>query len=81
MTNPKPIETAPKDGSKITVLWADRDGQENESIAQYRSLDRLKLAGGHWDDSDTGWWAYIDSDTQKRIEPHSWKPVEDVEDD
>jgi hypothetical protein len=69
----KPIATAPNDGRKITVYWTDRDGQENESIAQYRSLDRLKAAGGEWDDSDTGWWAYVDSDTQKRIEPHSWK--------
>ncbi len=68
----KPIATAPRDGRKITVYWTDRDGQENESIAQYRSLDRLKAAGGDWDDSDTGWWAYVDSDTQKRIEPHSW---------
>ena len=46
MAEPKPIETAPKDGRKVTVLWTDRDGQENETIAQYRSLDRLKLTGG-----------------------------------
>ncbi len=57
------------------MLWTDRDGQENETIAQYRSLDRLKLAGGDWDESDAGWWAYVDSDTQKRIEPHGWKPA------
>lgn len=74
MTNPHPIDTAPKDGSKVTVLWTDRDGQENETIAQYRSLDRLKAGGGDWDESDTGWWAYVDSDTQKRIEPHGWRP-------
>lgn len=74
MTNPHPIDTAPKDGSKVTVLWTDRDGQENETIAQYRSLDRLKAGGGDWDESDTGWWAYLDSDTQKRIEPHGWRP-------
>ena len=69
----RPIATAPKDGRKVTVYWTDRDGQENESLAQYRSLDRLQAAGGDWDESDTGWWAYVDSDTQKRIEPHSWK--------
>ena len=74
MAEPKPIETAPKDGRKVTVLWTDRDGQENESIAQYRSLDRLSKAGGDWDASDAGWWAYVDSDTQKRIEPHGWLP-------
>ena len=75
MAEPKPIDTAPKDGRKVTVLWTDRDGQENESIAQYRSLDRLSKAGGDWDASDAGWWAYVDSDTQKRIEPHGWKPL------
>jgi hypothetical protein len=67
-----PIASAPTDGSKVTVYWTDRDGQENESVAQYRSLDRLKATGGQWDDSDAGWWAYVDSDTQKRISPHSW---------
>lgn len=68
----KTIDTAPKDGRKIQVYWTDADGQENESIAQYRSLERLKAAGGEWDESDAGWWAFVDSDTQKRITPHSW---------
>lgn len=77
-----PIATAPKDGSKVMVYWTDRDGQENESLAQYRSLTRLKAAGGQWDDSDEGWWAYVDSDTQKRISPHSWsKPGGDDEEE
>ena len=78
---PRSIDTAPRDGRKVTVVWTDRDGQENESIAQYRSLDRLKSAGGDWDESDAGWWAYIDSDTQKRIEPHSWKAPGDDEEE
>ena len=69
------MATAPMDVTKITVFWTDRDGQENQSIAQYRSLDRLKAAGGDWDEGDTGWWAYVDSDTQKRIEPHGWTPA------
>lgn len=72
MATPLPIASAPRDGRKVTVYWTDRDGQENESIAQYRSLDRLKAGGGQWDDSDAGWWAYVDGDTQKRIQPHSW---------
>ena len=76
MAEPKPIETAPKDGRKITVLWTDRNGQENETIALYRSPERLSRAGGDWDESDAGWWAYVDSDTQKRIEPHGWKPAD-----
>lgn len=74
MGKPQGIATAPTDGRKVTVIWTDRDGQENETIAQYRSLDQLKRSGGQWDESDAGWWAYVDSDTQKRIEPHGWKP-------
>jgi hypothetical protein len=81
MAKAQPMATAPTDGRKVTVLWTDRDGQENETIAHYRSLERLKLAGGDWDDSDAGWWAYIDGDTQKRIEPHSWKPAGSDEDE
>lgn len=81
MTNPQPIATAPKDGRKVTVFWTDRDGQENESIAQYRSLDRLKATGGEWDASDEGWWAYVDGDTLKRIQPHGWKPPGGEDDD
>jgi hypothetical protein len=67
-----PIATAPSDGKKVTVYWNDADGQENESIAQYRSLDRLKATGGDWDETDAGWWTFVDGSTQRRIEPHSW---------
>lgn len=80
MGNPQPIAGAPKDGRKVTVVWIDRDGQENQTIAQYRSPDMLKQAGAEADASDAGWWAYVDSDTQKRIEPHGWLPP-DVEND
>lgn len=71
------IATAPRDGKKVTVFWTDADGQENESIAQYRSVERLKAGGGDWDEADSGWWAYIDGSTQKRIEPHSWSATGD----
>ncbi|TKT74211.1 hypothetical protein [Aquamicrobium sp. LC103] len=81
MASGKPITTAPRDGSKITVYWTDKDGQENESIAQYRSLEQLKNSGGEWDESDAGWWTFIDGDTQQRIEPHSWNPHPDEEDE
>jgi hypothetical protein len=74
MTDRQPITSAPKDGSKVTVYWTDGDGVMNESIAQYRSAQRLKAAGGDWDESDEGWWVYIDSDTQKRVEPTDWRP-------
>jgi hypothetical protein len=77
----RPIATAPQDGKKITVYWTDRDGQENETIAHYRSLDRLKAGGGDWDESDAGWWAAVDGDTQKKIDPHSWESSSDDEDD
>lgn len=72
MSEHQPISTAPRNGSKVIVYWTDADGQENESIAQYRSLERLKASGGDWDETDAGWWAFIDGNTQKRIEPHSW---------
>lgn len=74
MAERKPISTAPKDGSKVTVHWTDEDGQENETIAQYRSLDHLKRSGGQWDAADEGWWAFVDGDTQKKIRPDSWAP-------
>lgn len=58
MSVKRPISSAPSDGSKITVLWTDGDGVENESQGQFR---------------DGGWWVYTDSDTQKRVQPHSWR--------
>lgn len=63
----KPIATAPTDGRKVMVQWRDRMGVENSSIARYRS-------GG--DPEEAGWWTFVDSDTQKRIEPHSWSPLD-----
>lgn len=66
MADRKPISTAPTDGSKVTVQWKDGNGVINESIAQYR---------------DAGWWTYIDSDTQKRVEPTSWRPTSKNSDD
>lgn len=81
MSGTKPIGTAPMDGSKVTVVWTDRDGQESRSIAQYRSLDRLKPTGGDWDETDAGWWAFIDSDTQIRVAPHSWRPPGEIDDE
>lgn len=68
----KPISTAPRDGSKVTVFWTDALGQENESVARYRSAERLRAAGGDWDQADEGWWTFTDSNTQKKIDPHSW---------
>lgn len=68
-----PIETAPRDGSKVTVLWTDAEGVENESVAQYRDPARLRRSGGDWDETDAGWWTFIDGRTQKKIEPHAWR--------
>jgi hypothetical protein len=72
-----PIETAPRDGSSVEVCWTDRHGQENQSVARYRSLEKLRATGGDWDEADAGWWTFIDSETQKRILPHSWISGED----
>ncbi len=60
MAERKPIATAPKDGSEVTVYWTDSDGVMNESIARWQ---------------DGGWWTYTDSDTKKRIQPASWRPA------
>lgn len=76
MNASKPIATAPRDGSTVMVRWTDAAGQKNESLARYRSPDRLRAAGGDWDESDAGWWVFTDGDTQKRVEPHSWMPVD-----
>jgi hypothetical protein len=81
MSGKKPRATAPKDGSKVRVYWTDAIGQENESIARYRSPERLKVAGGDWDESDAGWWTFVDGDTEKRIEPHSWSSGDDEGED
>ena len=75
------IDTAPKDGSKVTVYWTDGDGVLNESIAHYRSAERLKALGGDVNPGEVGWWAAIDGHTQKKIEPTSWRPASDEEDD
>jgi hypothetical protein len=68
MPERQPISTAPKDGSKVTVYWTDADGVMNESLAR-------------WDAADGAWWAYTDSRTQKKIEPTSWRPSSDEDDE
>jgi hypothetical protein len=70
----QPIATAPRDASKVTVYWTDADGVDNESVAQYRDPARLAACGGDWDSGDAGWWVFIDGQTQRRVEPHSWRP-------
>ena len=62
MAEREPISTAPKDGSRVTVYWTDGDGVMNESLAR-------------WNAEDRAWWAYTDSNTQKKIEPKSWRPA------
>ncbi len=66
MADRKPIATAPTDGSKITVHWTGSDGVASESIGQFR---------------DGAWWVYTDSDTQKKVEPTSWRPASSNDDD
>ena len=60
MAERRPISTAPKDGTRITVYWTDSDGVANESIARW---------------NDGAWWTYTDSSTQKKIDPASWRPA------
>ena len=75
MSKKQSISSAPTDGSKVQIFWTDEDGQENQSIGQYRSLDRLKATGGQWDETDAGWWVFTDSSTQKKVEPTGWQPA------
>ena len=72
MAKKLPISTAPMNGTKVTVLWTDEDGQENESVARFHSLAQLKADGGDWDEGDTGWWTFTDSRTQVKIDPTAW---------
>ncbi|TPW31908.1 hypothetical protein [Pararhizobium mangrovi] len=81
MTSRKPISTAPTDGTRVTVYWTDHNGTLNESLAHYRSLNRLEKAGGDWSAADEGWWTFVDNDTQKRIHPEEWRPDGTVDDD
>ena len=77
----RPIATAPKDGSKVRVFWTDADGQENESIGRYQSLDRLKRVGGDWDEADAGWWVFTDSHVQRKVEPTAWVGKDEEDDE
>lgn len=83
MRQQHPITTAPRDGRTVTVHWTDFDGKNNESPARYRDLNQLQKAGGDWTESDSGWWTFIDSTTQKKIEPTAWieNPDDEAEDD
>lgn len=65
------------DGRKVRVVWTDADGQENESIGQFRSLERMRQAGGDWDETDAGWWVFVDGTTQKKVLPTAWMSGED----
>lgn len=68
MSDMKPIDSAPKDGSRVTIYWADSDGVMNESI-------------GRFSREDNSWWVYTDSDTQKKVEPTRWRPITDDDED
>lgn len=81
MAETKPISTAPQDGRKVRIVWTDEDGQENEAPGQYRSLERLKALGGDADESDAGWWVFVDSSTQKKVMPHGWVSGDDSSSD
>ena len=81
MSKKQSISSAPTDGSKVQIFWTDEDGQENQSIGQYRSLDRLKATGGQWDETDAGWWIFTDSSTQKKVTPTGWEPAKKPDDE
>ena len=72
------MESAPRDGRTLRVFWTNEYGEESLALARYRSLDRLRLAGGDWDAADEGWWTFIDGRTQRRIEPEAWLTDEET---
>lgn len=81
MLKRRPIETAPRDGSRVRVFWTNEDGEESESIARYHSVDRLRRAGGDWEEADEGWWIFVNGHTQRRVEPTAWVTADEEEDD
>jgi len=77
MATRRPISTAPRDGTRVRLVWTDRDGQENEAPGRYHSAERLRRSGGDWDASDEGWWVFVDSATLNRIDPQEWVTGDD----
>lgn len=83
--NWQPIETAPKDGTEILVLVSS-GGVTVAHIAWYRSSEEWVNSGqycGGWDNLEDweGWWTYINSVTQEKLEgyttPLYWTNFED----
>jgi hypothetical protein len=67
----KPIETAPKDGSEVLVMYMHIETQIVHN-AFYALTD--------WDDIDIGWWSYDKSEVSRIklddwMEPTHWMPL------
>lgn len=74
MTNWKPIDTAPKDGTTV-YLWADRPGRWPE-VCSWWSRERIAADTG-WalDDCNSGWFREKD-ETDEYPSPTHWKPYD-----
>jgi hypothetical protein len=70
----QPIETAPRDGTDVIVFWADETEQDYAAVAWFRRWDDVKDIGGDWTRDDEGWWTYVSSVSQVKIEPAHWVP-------
>lgn len=72
----QPIETAPKDDEHILILF------DSASVWVVRLCwwndGSMERNGGDADPSSVGWWSYIHSVTQEKIEwmtPLGWMPM------
>lgn len=73
--NWQPIETAPKDGTDVLVMYMHIDTQVVHNAFFASEADG-------WDSGDVGWWSYEHSEVSRIklddwMEPTHWMPLPD----
>jgi hypothetical protein len=71
----QPIESAPKDGSDVLVMYMHIDTQIVHNAFYASEVD--------WDDCDVGWWSYDHSEVSRIklddwMTPTYWMPLPDA---
>lgn len=74
MSEWQPIETAPKDGTRVLVYgtyqWEDYlDRQQTGAVTAYY------IAADFWDDEDIGWVLISTNPYRDRAQPTHWMPL------